>query len=184
VTIYTAEELEVSLKLEVDKAKKISNARDRKPALSLSNFENVEKYHSSSFHRKSETDLRELGDMNMFDINSNVQAIKGEQLTFEDVNITKGSMKDVSQDVCLGDSKRNLTFSKDRTKKSRKIDENTIRQNKECEQCGAGFTQDVSLKRHIRAKHSKIREFSCNECEYATYRKDKLAQHTARHNKN
>merc|ERR1712179_844684 len=43
-----------------------------------------------------------------------------------------------------------------------------------CEQCDYTTKDNSNLKRHIKTQHNKTKDFICDDCDYATNRKDVL----------
>ena len=46
-----------------------------------------------------------------------------------------------------------------------------------CDQCDASFPVRMSLSNHKSFKHGHAKQFNCEQCVYATTKKDHLEQH-------
>ena len=49
-----------------------------------------------------------------------------------------------------------------------------------CSRCSSKFPGQRELKRHEKAVHDQVRDYKCDKCDYATARKDNLADHITR----
>ena len=50
----------------------------------------------------------------------------------------------------------------------------------QCNKCNSKFSGQCDLKRHEKAVHDKIKDYKCEECDYACARKDNMAGHILR----
>merc|ERR1712126_541663 len=191
MTIGTAEELEQFLIMEVEEMKKnvLTNPSkihqkskqinaNRLPSPLSSKYDQISDYNNSSYlFDNEENNQNSWSRFNRSGDNKRNYEIKEEQLTVDEFVDEKNHFPDSrSLHIKNKESKQNIERNK------------TTKMNKreaafECDRCGTVFTQDVSLQRHIKAKHTNVRDFECTECDYATYRKDKLALHVAKHNR-
>lgn len=53
-----------------------------------------------------------------------------------------------------------------------------------CSQCGQVFSTNYNLKRHVAARHHKIKTYTCMTCERKFNRKADLLRHVIKHNQN
>merc|ERR1712150_272737 len=197
LTITTAEQLEESLSVEINKIKiegsneasRQEEPKNKKDSLETSMImkmlkaENGESELESLIYEDQNT-LRKLGtpqEKEKIETKMDHWKSRTEYLTSGDVNVDQDMGNDTELPGCSSAGPKQEVPNKyiPVSMSMVKVNKTSVDKspNFECEKCSGVFSQDANLQRHIMAKHSTVREFKCTECKYETYRKDKLALH-------
>jgi len=94
---------------------------------------------------------------------------------------TKTMHSDINLKTCefCGEVRKNLKKHIERTKCGQNINVED-RKDVSCDKCDSKFTTRVSLKKHLKAIHQKVRNRACLQCEYTTYSGYNLKIHVAK----